>query len=318
MKRIALFVVAGLLSLAASADQSKADGRHLLDEMIAANQHINYKGSFIYARGSDIQILKINHHIVDNRIQEKIWNINGELMEVIRNGDVQECWHIKGSKMPLSHTLPAGPYAYVFSHEMGESLENYQVFVDGNDRIAEHEALRLTITPKDQYRYGYRFWLERSSKLLLRSELVGQDGMPLDQFQYVDVAINPDFASNDFAPSIRDGFSHKEFIAKPVQSDRAFNSGMWTLKWLPDGYVLSNADSRSLESTKVDRLLYSDGMSSFTIYAELASAGMPEQQHHFGATVAATVKKGEYMLTLVGEIPMATAMMILDNIQAKG
>ncbi|AJQ94534.1 MucB/RseB C-terminal domain-containing protein [Gynuella sunshinyii] len=315
MKTALVVVVFVCVSMLAWGKQ--VDGERWLDDMISANRNLNYQGSFIYVRGSDVQTLKINHRIHNHKIQEKIWNINGEHMEVIRLGDVQQCWHEKDSKIPLSHTLPAGPYSYLFTHHMGEMLENYVVTVEGQERIAEHDAWHISVTPKDDYRFGYRFWLERDTKLLLRSELVGKDGMPLDQFQYVSVAINPSFHDSDFSPTIRDGFSHQAFVTRQPDAVPNINSGMWVLKWLPKGFLLRNADSQTLESTKVDRLLYTDGMSSFTIYAELASAGMPEQKRHFGATIAATVKKGDYMLTLVGEIPMETAMMILDNIQLK-
>ena len=47
----------------------------------------------------------------------------------------------------------------------------------------------VTITPRDVYRYGYRFWIARDSKLLLKSDLVGARGVPIEQVMFTQLGV---------------------------------------------------------------------------------------------------------------------------------
>ena len=50
----------------------------------------------------------------------------------------------------------------------------------------------VEITPRDQYRYGYRFWLEEQSGMLLRSALLDQEGEAIQQLSFVDIRVGCD------------------------------------------------------------------------------------------------------------------------------
>jgi len=62
------------------------------------------------------------------------------------------------------------------------SIEKYYRFENiGDDRMTGVMAQVVTITPRDDYRYGYRFWIAKDSKMLLKSDLNGVHGAPIEQ-----------------------------------------------------------------------------------------------------------------------------------------
>ena len=99
----------------------------------------------------------------------------------------------------------------------------------------------------------------------------------------------------------------------------------WTTGWLPNGFTMATADIRRKIETDstVSILMYSDGLASFSIFVEeLPDSGAAQMISQHGATVAVThmleTGDGNYLVTLVGEIPLATAQQIIRTVQRKG
>jgi len=285
-----------------------------LNQMIEATQTLSYEGSFLYARGSQIQLMNIRHRVTDAGREERIWHINGLPMEIIRINEMLTCYHPEGASVDLEHTIPSGPFAHVFKKSLMLGLESYQVEHLGKDRVSERKSDLILLMPNQADRYSYRLWLDEETHLLLRSEIVALDMEVLEQFQFVQIELNPVFADHDFKPKLTDpSLSHVEIIPAVNQNNgllpKDFN---WQLGWLPEGFKLNQQEAGEGSQSMLN---YSDGLSSFSLFFEPISMGMPIGEQSMGATWAVTRHNYAYSMTLIGELPLSSAERILSAIK---
>jgi sigma-E factor negative regulatory protein RseB len=89
----------------------------------------------------------------------------------------------------------------------------------------------------------------------------------------------------------------------------------WQVGWVPQGFVF--AGQRNLPKAQT-MLMYTDGLTTFSIFMEATSSFVPEGVGKRGATLAymsrLNVKDVVYRVSVVGEIPVEAAAKIAQNI----
>lgn len=308
------------------------DPRRWLDEMDRAFAELSYDGIFSYYAGQELATLRIVHMVVDGEQRERLVHMNGAPRQIIRRGEELICMVEPGDALlALRDTIPAGPFAGAFVRSYNRLSDYYGLSFFGEDRVADRAAVRLAVTPRDAHRYGYRLWLDRETRLLLRSELIDVNGERLEIFQFNQIRLGDEVDPAALEPDDRDGalISHLTLAAKAAESV-AEQDVRWEAGWLPDGFALLAADVREAPGSKrpVTRMMFSDGLAAFSVFVEdqpEPDAGSMESRD--GATVAVAhrlaVPAGEAaagapLVTVVGEIPPPTAVEIARSIRATG
>jgi sigma-E factor negative regulatory protein RseB len=320
-----MLALAGLVALLlARPGLADDDPRQWLDDMSRAFNELSYDGYFSYFSGQDLASLRIVHMVVDGVQRERLVHLNGAPRQIVRHGDDVECIVMPGDALlELEQSIPAGPFARAFVRSYDKISENYGLSFFGEDRVADRAAVRLAVSPRDDYRYGYRLWLDRESRLLLRSELVDGDGSRLEIFQFNQIAFGNDVDPAELDPEAQDGsqVSHLTLTTKEPEPVAPQNVG-WEVGWLPAGFTMTAADIRRAPSSlkAINTMMFSDGLAAFSVFVEdLPSAGAAAMVSRNGATVAVTHTldgKGDksYLVTLVGELPTATAQRIAKSV----
>ncbi|EKF73942.1 negative regulator for alginate biosynthesis [Alcanivorax hongdengensis A-11-3] len=302
------------LPLAVKAEAPSASD--LLQQMAHASRSLDYQGRFLYQFGAEVSTMDIRHAVIDGKEYQRLTHLDGRLVEVLRRGDEVLCLHPDGSLTRLAHDQ-GGPF------NLGERLardvpEQYNVLVDGDSRVAGRIATVLRVAPLDTHRYGYRLWLDDDSHLLLKSETVDGSGVALERVEFVTLALAPRLSQSDFAapPS-----SHENALQEVPGNTPDAHLAL-EAQWLPGGFEAMQEDWRRSEKNRapVAAQGYSDGLATFTVFVEAVSDGSVEEGvSRVGPTVAVsrrlTAPSGAYLVTLVGEIPQATAERVIGNIR---
>lgn len=321
---MAVVVVCAAGFPAVGSAQSGDDPHAWLMDMQRAFSELDYDGVFSFYGGDDLASLRVVHVRLDGVQRERLVHLNGAPREIVRNGDEVACILMPGDDLlALEGNIPAGPFARAFVRRYDQISNHYGLSFYGEDRVAGREAVRLAVSPHDQDRFGYRLWLDKATRLLLRSELVDQNGKRLEIFQFNQLRLGDEVNPKAVEPSTRDGSLVSHLTLAQDQGTARVGSAMrWGAGWLPAGFSMAAADVRRTpaELKAVDTMMYSDGLAAFSVFVEdMPSAGASNMVSRKGATVAVTqvlqMPQARHLITLVGELPTATAQRIAQSIR---
>ena len=291
-----------------------------LTRMQEALQNLNYYGTLVFMQGGDVQSMRLAHQSTADGEIERIVNLNGYAREVIRKNDLVTCY-LPDSKTVTVSTRRSGKGGWLsklVANDFAALKELYDFRLDGEDRVAGYRAERVLIQPNDDFRYGYRLWLDAKTGLLLKSDLLSESSEILEQAMFADVAIVDEVPAEMLEPST-DG---ADFVWQE-EDDRAVEaapvSATWTVDKMPAGFrVVSYSRHPLPDSTKpAEHLLVSDGLASVSIYIEdLAGEPAPfDGPFNRGAVNVFSTTVDGHQVVVVGEVPAATVEMLARSVR---
>ena len=272
---------------------------------------------------------RVVHKVVDGVERERIVHLNGPPREIVRAGDKVHCVLQPGDELlDLEGSIPLAPYARVFARRFENMSEHYHVEFGGHDRVVARPAVRLAVLPHDDDRFGYRLWLDEETGLLLRSELHDFEGASLEIFQFTSLKLGEQVAAADLDPAADNAVMRRLTKTQSPASPTASPASPppWRISWVPAGFHLTSADYRQPSGADtdgtdkgVDTLVYSDGLAAFSVFIEaMPEAGAGSVVSRSGATVVlthlASGGDGDHLVTVVGEVPIATARRVASGI----
>jgi len=307
-----------LVSLLVSAQVWATDVAHeLLVKMTRSTRALDYEGSFVYQHDNQIESMRIIHKVVEGAPRERLVSLNGAPREIVRDAREVRFYYPNDNIVIVE---PRRANNQEFPNILPERLqgldENYLIRLGGQGRVAGRVAQQVVIEPRDNYRYGYRLWADRDTGLLLKAELVGEQGRLLEQFVFAAISVGVDIPASALAPETaragmmwhRDNSAHR----KDAPADTRV---AWTAGRLPKGFRLSTQMIRDIPMRKksVDHLVYSDGLAAVSVFIELQD---PDDKiaapgaSHIGAVNAYAARIDGHRVTAMGEVPAATVSLI--------
>lgn len=310
--RSSVHLLFSLLVIAGSI-QASDDANHWLKRMVNAARNFNYTGTLVYTHDGIVDSMKIVHSSGPDGIREKMYSLNGEVREVLRDNNKVTCF------MPKSRSVMVGdasensvlPLKFPINPEQLEGF--YAIELGEEGRVAGFVVRLLTITPKDSLRYGYQLWLDKDTGMMLKSNMLDEKGKSLEQFMFTELELNADISAEQFKPSIEtEGYTWQVADVKyPVTSEQQVT---WEARNRPAGFMLASASTRNNTQSgrSVAHLLYSDGLSNVSVYIEPYEQGQDVLQggSRMGAVHAFGVLVDGYGITAIGETPLKTVEMI--------
>ena len=305
-------LVASLLAVAPVLADSAAPNEWL-KRMSAAVQSTSYEGTVIRMQGGKAEALKVVHTIRDGVIREKVVAQEGNGLEIIRNGNEVHCilpdkrsvlveeWDDQST---LFSTLPSSEVRFG---------SEYDVSIVREDRVAGRQTVLLAIRPHDVFRYGHRIWLDTETGFPLRTQLIGDDGSPLEQVMFADILLNGEISANALAPS----YSTENFrwfnqssrhTSREVKTD-------WASTDLPQGFVAVSTHEEQIAAGDdyVTHILYSDGLANVSVFIAAVGKNDADGPSRVGTSNAYSVVIGDYHVTAVGEVPVVTVEQIASS-----
>lgn len=285
-----------------------------LDAMRQAVQELNYRGEYIYRRGDETSAYSIVRYVTSRHQVELLKQLDGDMIEVLRDGEKVVCYIPAGSEAALNRPVPAAPYSLLAEVDWQLISQNYQATMIGEQRVAGYQTKVIELSG-DEWRYRKRYWIAEDSHMLLQSEIRDQEDQVLEQFRFTRLELDPAINLDDVEPSLAQEAAVQQTIYyQPdpvVMTDMDFQSAV---NWLPEGFLLSGSKRTAHESGWTEQRTYSDGLASFTLFVEFGEQFAPAVAR-MGATTAMMFVGDGMSGTLVGEIPVSTARQISSSIQ---
>lgn len=288
------------------ASQNADEAVEWLGRMADALRTENYDGIFTYMRGTTFDTVRIVHRFEEGVETERLYNLNGDVRELFREDAEVFCYHPKGST-GVEHSVQIGPFNPAFSERVVATQDLYRLSMHGEERIAGRSAVTLQISPKFDDRYGYRVWLDKETGLMLQSHKV-ERGRIREIFQFTNLTVGQPIDDMALASAIEG-----ETLSHPLELDLNDRSEKPSLRvlWLPDGFRAVRAGG--------NRLHYTDGVATFSIFIDRASKGdLPDMTTRVGGTVVITrrLPNAGSQITVVGDVPVNTAKRVAESVES--
>lgn len=329
--RLGLIVSAALFMFApgASAGGSEAasaarDMRGWLTRIQNAANQRNFQGTFIVSSGGSVSSARIAHYCEGKDQFERIESLDGEPRHVLRHNEtVHVRWPANRLALVQRREVPMSFPALLQSGDH-RLTDFYEVLPEGSERVAGHEADVLMVKPKDTHRYGYRLWSERSTGLLLRSDVIGERGDVLETSAFSEVTIGVKPQPEAVLAMMRklDGYR----VLKPALDGTSLEAEGWILRESAPGFRLVSCVKRALDpseregaSDEVLQTIFSDGLTHVSVFIEPYRS----QRHvkplatALGATQTLMQRHGDWWVTVVGDVPPATLRLFARHLERK-
>lgn len=295
-----------LVSYAQQATTPQVD--ELLAKMAGISHKLNYRGTFTYQHKDNpsLNSFLVYHWVEDGVEHERLQYLNGPEREISRSGRAMDC-HSVGDQLLLGKLSGIGD-------KLAQLGDLYRFEIRGPERIAGRNATVLLAIPQDAYRYSYFLSIDNDTGLVLKSWLVDESARPLERYQFVELELNPDLAKIKQTP--QPNLYRDTHTRVPECNPSSLKEPQkWRLQWAPPGFAFVG---QKVVKDDIDMLMYTDGLTSFSVFIEVAGEAVPEGVAKRGATLAAmdqfTLNDQRYRVTVVGEIPVAAAQKIAQNI----
>lgn len=296
--------------------------RQWLDEMSSALQTLDYDGTFVYLHDGRIDAMRIIHQASDGGQRERLVSLTGSAREVLRDDKAVTCIKPDNKSVMIGKSRPRPPFP-TLPRDLGKASRNYQVEDVGEDRMAGYNAKVIAITPQDEFRYGYRFWIEQNTRMLLKYDLRDPDGTPIEQVMFTRLGIGAEIPQSELQPSLTgDGYTwHRQQDVRGAPVAAGDEPG-WKVGQLPDGFVLTHFQQKRMreDAETAEHMVYSDGLATVSVYVE--KRGHQDDSlsglSTMGAMNAYGLMVDGYQVMVVGEVPPATVRMIAHSLERAG
>lgn len=283
----------------------------LFAKMSRVSHNLNYQGAFTYEHQntSTLQGFRVSHWVEDGVEHERLLYLNGPEREIVRHGQALDCFS-PGDQLLQGRLSSIGSRLISLD-------ELYQFQIRYTERVAGRMATVVQVVPRDEFRYGYVLSVDQETGLVLKSLMIDGTGRILERYQFLELDLNPDIKQLQQEPMAK---LHRVANAQlgGCNKTQGGEPEGWELKWIPSGFAFVG-QQRVRESA--DMLMYTDGLTTFSVFIEPASDQPPEGIGQRGATVAFMSKVASndkvHRLTVVGEIPAVAAEQVAAGVTAK-
>lgn len=304
-------LLAGLPLLTARADIAPA-AREWLEKMSYAAHALNYEGVFVYIHDRQMTTMRITHRMDADGEHEQLVSLNGVGRGVIRSNSSVTRMLPDDNALMISEGQPRPPFSGLDDMEpvISELGKHYDFSLAGQERVAGQIGQMLLIKPRDQYRYGYNLWLHNETGLLLKADLLSEQGAPLEQMMFTelkvfDAPLRSEHENSSDAPAARE---ERRPSATQVQSNTR-----WRVTKMPAGFRLGEYNQHRMPHNKrpVEHLVLTDGLASVSVFIE----GYDEREKFEGLSRRGAVNAygrviDGHQITVVGEAPAATVELV--------
>jgi sigma-E factor negative regulatory protein RseB len=286
----------------------------LLHQMSEASKNLSYELSYILIKKSSIEPLLYRHATHGEAQYAHLVYLSGPVREVIRRGS--EVSYIETGAEPF--TIESGNMVAPTIPMLNTNIDELNLYYDyvqvGRAREAGVATQVVRIVPKDGLRYSYILWIDEKSKLPLRADLIDRDGEVLEQYRTISYTVNPKIAD------LMSGLEDVQLPAVLTMPKGDISTSDWVVGWTPDGFQPNdlNRYRMAVSDQMVESQMYSDGLFSFSVYvASKDEHSLKGQLVRQGRRTLHSYVSGDYEISVVGDIPPATAQRIAQSVTFK-
>jgi sigma-E factor negative regulatory protein RseB len=300
---------------AAAADAQHSEARQWLERMIKATRTLDYEGHFIYLQGEHLEAMHITHSNQVGGERQHMISLNGPKREVVVTNNQVTCLSPKQQVVFSSSHYSRSSFPISVPSDLSKLEINYAFKMLGKDRVAGQETQIIAIQPRDNFRFGYRLWLDGATGMVLRSALLDEQEHIVEQMMFTDLQLKP------IDPLSWGGPAASVPPAAVISTDeQAQQPSPWVVGHLPKGFeqIMYNRLPDTPGQEPIDHIVFTDGLVTVSVFVERLADAEPllKGASRMGAMNAyGTTLDDDYQVVAVGEVPGTTVERIATSVR---
>jgi sigma-E factor negative regulatory protein RseB len=309
--------IAMLLCCGLAQAQAPADAMTLLRRIYEATEKLSYSGSFVYQQGARTETSRITRLAGPGGGVERVEVLDGTPREIIRTRDTVRCYLPESQTLKVERRTDARAFPAMLPERISDLARSYTITRGEPLRIAGFDCESVTLTPKDELRYGYNLWADANTGMLLKARTFNHKGETVEQFSFAQLAIGNVPRDRVKPRHLAQNWRVEDAAVAPANLGR---SG-WTVGTeLPGFRKIIEVTRRLGEARPVGQMVYSDGLAAVSVFIEPA-AGRAETVRpgpsSLGAFQIYTREVANHIVTVVGEAPAVSVQRIATGVEYK-
>ena len=315
---VVLMVFAGLFQSLESVAQSVVtdSGKviELLKQAQEAARSTDYSGVFSYQDQGTMQSSRLTHMVDGTGERERLEVLDGRPREFIRHNDTLHCL-VPEKELVLVEEARTDRFPGLFLGDTAHIVNHYEFSQRPEPvRVAGRTCDIVDVQPRQPDRYGYRFCVDRETRLLVKAQTLAGDNL-VDEIAFTHLQVGGSVSPEGLKSQW--DFAAWQQVRVPVEKIDVVASGWRVHK--PEGFRFANQISRPMKSgQKVKHLVMSDGLAVISLFIEsydgaLDARAMAKGAARNGAINVFGTRIGDYWLTALGAVPLKTLQAVAEQ-----
>jgi sigma-E factor negative regulatory protein RseB len=307
-------------ALADPLDQEQATA--VLKRIADAARQLNFKGTFVYQHGDQVETSRIVHYADGGGEYEKLETLDGPRREIIRTNDEVLCYYPEAKIVRSEKRAPRRTFPALLPDQIATITEQYRIRKGEIERVAGYDSVTLELEPRDGMRYAHKFWTEAASGLLLKARMIDDQHNVIEQFSFTQLQIGAGIDRSMIKPTFKPSAEWRVDRLAADGGAVAAGSTDWVVRAVPSGFrkILETRRAKQGNAVAVTHMVYSDGLASVSVFIEPSASrsrineGLTRQ----GAINIYTRTIKDQVVTVLGETPAPAVQQIGDSVAFRG
>jgi sigma-E factor negative regulatory protein RseB len=290
----------------------------ILRQAANAAATLNYTGTIVYQRRGAAETSRIVHLFENGVEMERITTLDGPPAEFVRVNEELTCYLPEDRLMRIEPRTGRQGFPSLHPRQITTLSQFFNVKKLEIERVAGHDAQVWLFEPTDEFRFWQKLWTELKSGLWLRGRVLDDKGNTIEEITFTDIQIGGKIDREQVKPTLATKIAQWRVDRKSALLATRTDTG-WMAKAIPAGFVkISESFMRALpgRTQPVSQLVYSDGLTSVSVYAASIS---PNETPNTGASVQGShqifaTQVGDHLVTAFGDARPAAVKAIASGI----
>lgn len=296
-----------------------AEPKEWLERMNKALTTTNYVGVFTHVRGTRAETLRIIHRVRGRDVSERLLSLDASGREFIREGDEVTCYFPDKRAVLVERRAPDGPLLGALpSLADGGDSQVYEIRGGDRERLLGRTTRVVALHPRDQYRYGYRLWIDEKTYMPLKTQLCDGNGQVIEQILFSSIDLPERIPDSMFKPQV--DASTFRWLRADRRVATTSTPALWEAMRLPPGFRMATRSNQAMpgSSEPVAHLVFTDGVASVSVFVEPRKPDAKPAQGpaRVGSSSAFSTVVDGHQVTAVGEVPPNTVQFIATQVKS--
>lgn len=306
------------LGFACSAQAGPNDPLAWLQRAAQSSRQVSYEGVYVHTNGDRTSTVRVTHLNQAGEEHERIEPLDGSnALEIVRRNDEMFCRFPDAKTVRLDPRITNRFFPSILASTAETIAASYDVKLGKTERVLGFECQWIRLEPKDGMRFSQRLCSENGTGLILRAKVLNDQRQVIEQYTFTDLKIGSHVGHTDLKSIFR--ARNRQWISDGQPRDEASNAESgWSVTKAPVGFLKIAELKRTLpgRAQPVAQIVLTDGVASMSVFVEpnTTPGRTAEASSEDGTTTFFVRPMGDLMVTVLGEVPLATAQQVARSV----